>query len=171
MKFFKNGVDQGVAFTAFESTTYFPAISLYMGGRVRVNFGPTFVFPPPAELRSKPISSLRPLPKEENKIHAQRIKEQRIELGLCPPPQTASSSSGQNSVDGPVSGAGGGDRAGEGRVTDRGGDSGFVGGEGDGVRAGACGVMGKGSPGQGTTAGGMGGAGDVARMGVEKKGV
>ncbi|KAG5175653.1 concanavalin A-like lectin/glucanase domain-containing protein, partial [Tribonema minus] len=47
IRFFVNGVDQGVAYTALAPAAYLPAVSLYMGARVRVNFGPRFVCAPP----------------------------------------------------------------------------------------------------------------------------
>jgi len=47
MTFFKNGVSQGVAFRDLYQGDYFPAVSLYRGGHVTVNFGPDFKHPPP----------------------------------------------------------------------------------------------------------------------------
>jgi len=47
LTFFKNGVSQGEAFTDLFEGDYYPAISLYRGGHVQVNFGPDFQFPPP----------------------------------------------------------------------------------------------------------------------------
>eukprot|EP01084_Bolivina_argentea_P059559 108775_1 len=46
VRFFKNGVDQGIAFKNVKSQPYFPTVSVYQGGAVRVNFGPHFIFPP-----------------------------------------------------------------------------------------------------------------------------
>ncbi|CAN0521396.1 unnamed protein product, partial [Ectocarpus sp. 12 AP-2014] len=46
--------------SATATGTYFPAVSLYMGGSVRVNFGPDFVYPPPRSLGYKPVAALRP---------------------------------------------------------------------------------------------------------------
>jgi Set1/Ash2 histone methyltransferase complex subunit ASH2 len=45
MRFFKNGVDQGIAYQGkqVESGIYFPAISLYKQAAVSVNFGPSFI--------------------------------------------------------------------------------------------------------------------------------
>jgi hypothetical protein len=45
VEFYKNGVSQGVAFSDVFASVYYPAISLYMGGRVRLNCGPDFDFP------------------------------------------------------------------------------------------------------------------------------
>eukprot|EP01135_Chromosphaera_perkinsii_P008545 Nk52_evm11s1400 gene=Nk52_evmTU11s1400 len=44
--FFKNGTCQGVAFSDINGGMYFPTISLYMGARVKVNFGPEFKHTP-----------------------------------------------------------------------------------------------------------------------------
>jgi hypothetical protein len=44
--FYKNGVSQGVAFENIAAGEYSPAISLYMGAAVNVNFGPSFLYPP-----------------------------------------------------------------------------------------------------------------------------
>jgi hypothetical protein len=46
IRFYKNGVDQGVAYRNIPSRSYYPAVSVYMGGRVRANFGPTWLLPP-----------------------------------------------------------------------------------------------------------------------------
>ena len=73
LKFFKNGADQGCAFedlyegshvcrrtlSDFCSGLYFPAVSLYMGARVTLNFGPNFSFPPSAT-EFKPASDMAP---------------------------------------------------------------------------------------------------------------
>ncbi|KAF5291901.1 hypothetical protein FQR65_LT11385 [Abscondita terminalis] len=40
--FFKNGICQGVAFTDIYAGNYYPAISIYKGATVVVNFGPNF---------------------------------------------------------------------------------------------------------------------------------
>jgi Set1/Ash2 histone methyltransferase complex subunit ASH2 len=58
----------GEAFRNIERGIYYPAVSCYMGGAVRVNFGPYWVCPPkrsrlPSGLKNlKPISSLLPPP-------------------------------------------------------------------------------------------------------------
>ncbi len=57
IRFFKNGVDQGVAFSNLYEGTYFPAGSLYGGGAVKFNFGPTFKFPP-KEIEFTPCTEL-----------------------------------------------------------------------------------------------------------------
>lgn len=45
IKFYKNGIDQGVAYEGSEipSIGYYPAISIYNKAIVRVNFGPCFI--------------------------------------------------------------------------------------------------------------------------------
>ncbi|CAM9502518.1 unnamed protein product, partial [Phaeothamnion confervicola] len=61
VRFFKNGADQGPAFQGITPGTYYPAVSLYMGFKVRVNFGPKFVCPPRGVVfRWKPVSERRP---------------------------------------------------------------------------------------------------------------
>lgn len=52
----------------FAAGTYFPAVSLYMGGSVRVNFGPEFVYPPPRSHGWKPVAALKPFSKDEMKV-------------------------------------------------------------------------------------------------------
>eukprot|EP01134_Creolimax_fragrantissima_P008401 CFRG8401T1 len=53
ISFYKNGVPQGKAFTDINSGLYYPAVSLYMGAHVKVNFGPEFEFPPEQATESK----------------------------------------------------------------------------------------------------------------------
>ncbi|CAN0125293.1 unnamed protein product [Ectocarpus sp. 8 AP-2014] len=82
IRFFKNGRDQGVAYSAMKPGTYFPAVSLYMGGSVRVNFGPEFVYPPPRSLGYKPVAALRPFSKDEMKSQRKETKRERAARGL-----------------------------------------------------------------------------------------
>lgn len=67
--FFKNGESQGIAFNDIFDGTYYPAASLYMGGTVKFNFGPTFKYPPP--LKYSPLCNAlppsEPLPPDEVK--------------------------------------------------------------------------------------------------------
>lgn len=59
VRFFKNGADQGVAFhVPSEKGPYYAAASLYRSGRVRLNCGPEFAFPPPPEFAASPLSAL-----------------------------------------------------------------------------------------------------------------
>ncbi|KAG1676274.1 Set1/Ash2 histone methyltransferase complex subunit ASH2 [Nymphon striatum] len=46
IKFYKNGVCQGVAWDDINAGTYYPAASLYKGASVTFNFGPKFKFEP-----------------------------------------------------------------------------------------------------------------------------
>ena len=46
ISFFKNGVNQGVAFTDIFEGTYYPAASLYKNCTVTFNYGPNFKYPP-----------------------------------------------------------------------------------------------------------------------------
>lgn len=69
MRFFKNGVDQGIAYQgeSIASGMYFPAVSLYMRAAVSVNFGPSFI------LRhdiygANAVSELQPLSPEDRKV-------------------------------------------------------------------------------------------------------
>uniref|UniRef100_A0A915JYB9 SPRY domain-containing protein n=1 Tax=Romanomermis culicivorax TaxID=13658 RepID=A0A915JYB9_ROMCU len=52
---YKNGVNRGVAFNDLYRGTYYPAVSIYKNATVRVNFGPTFRFPP-KDLAFEPMS-------------------------------------------------------------------------------------------------------------------
>eukprot|EP00918_Siedleckia_nematoides_P082590 GHVU01180998.1.p1 GENE.GHVU01180998.1~~GHVU01180998.1.p1 ORF type:complete len:465 (+),score=67.55 GHVU01180998.1:43-1437(+) len=51
-----NGEHFGHAFDHVNTAYYHPAVSLYMNAKVTVNFGPNFVYKPPAEI--KPCSSM-----------------------------------------------------------------------------------------------------------------
>ncbi|NWR86279.1 ASH2L methyltransferase, partial [Furnarius figulus] len=55
--FFKNGVSQGVAFNDIFEGVYFPAISLYKGCTVSINFGPYFKYPP-RDITYRPMSDM-----------------------------------------------------------------------------------------------------------------
>jgi Set1/Ash2 histone methyltransferase complex subunit ASH2 len=44
--FYKNGVEAGVAFRDVRHGVWYPAVGLYGGGTVTLNFGPNFRFPP-----------------------------------------------------------------------------------------------------------------------------
>lgn len=68
--FFKNGMDQGPAYSGEEIPfgVYYPAISLYRTAVVRVNFGPTFIIRPELPATYLPISELQPLNPEDRKV-------------------------------------------------------------------------------------------------------
>ncbi|KAG8441202.1 hypothetical protein GDO86_006810 [Hymenochirus boettgeri] len=55
--FYKNGVNQGVAYNDIFEGVYYPAISLYKGCTVSVNFGPHFKHPP-KDVSFRPISDM-----------------------------------------------------------------------------------------------------------------
>jgi SPRY domain len=74
IRFFKNGnclgkfvivkgkLDGGTAFTDLSPGTYYPAVSCYLGGAVRANFGPYWICPPKKSrlnLSIEPVSSQR----------------------------------------------------------------------------------------------------------------
>lgn len=46
MTFFRNGENQGVAFSDFLSGIYYPTASFFKGVIVKFNFGPNFKHPP-----------------------------------------------------------------------------------------------------------------------------
>jgi len=54
---YKNGEPMGAMFGDINAGTYYPAISLYMGARVRFNFGPDFKHPP-KDCKYQPISDV-----------------------------------------------------------------------------------------------------------------
>ena len=83
IRFFKNGVGQGhfvvsrgvqmggAAFDNIQKGMYYPAISPYMGGTARVNFGPHFIYPPrglPKEIKVKPLSDICPAPPTADEV-------------------------------------------------------------------------------------------------------
>ncbi|KTF94437.1 hypothetical protein cypCar_00042007 [Cyprinus carpio] len=57
MIFFKNGVNQGVAYEDLFEGMYYPAISLYKSCTVSVNFGPHFKYPP-KDIKYQPMSDM-----------------------------------------------------------------------------------------------------------------
>jgi Set1/Ash2 histone methyltransferase complex subunit ASH2 len=88
IRFFKNGQPLGtsdhkkdipMAFT-IPSGVYYPAVSLYMGGVVQMNFGPHFVYPPKkSSPKFRPVSDLaeRPMSVEDAVAKAQKEKVMR----------------------------------------------------------------------------------------------
>lgn len=90
IRFFKNGqpmghfvVSRGVrhggeAFDRILPGTYYPAVSVYMGGAVRANFGPHFVYPPrslPSGMKVRPVSELCTPPLEPDEAVESALKE------------------------------------------------------------------------------------------------
>ncbi|OMJ29385.1 Set1/Ash2 histone methyltransferase complex subunit ASH2 [Smittium culicis] len=69
--FYKNGKSLGVAFRGLFLGKYYPAISSYMGGRAKVNFGGTaspFRFEPPCKYDDQPVYAFAELSKDFDKI-------------------------------------------------------------------------------------------------------
>ncbi|KAG8141356.1 hypothetical protein E2320_006984 [Naja naja] len=55
--FYKNGTSQGVAYRDIFEGVYFPAVSLYKGCTVSINFGPYFKYPP-RDISYRPVSDM-----------------------------------------------------------------------------------------------------------------
>ncbi|XP_062994994.1 set1/Ash2 histone methyltransferase complex subunit ASH2 isoform X1 [Elgaria multicarinata webbii] len=55
--FYKNGASQGVAYKDVFEGVYFPAVSLYKGCTVSINFGPYFKYPP-RDISYRPMSDM-----------------------------------------------------------------------------------------------------------------
>lgn len=53
---FKNGKSMGTMFEDLYEGTYYPAVSLYMGAQIQVNFGPNFEYPPDVDVPYNPMS-------------------------------------------------------------------------------------------------------------------
>lgn len=93
--FFKNGVSQGVAFTDIFKGTYFPAIALYMGASVTVNFGPDFKYPPSSVL-SDDLGTMEWGAEVHNPNHLQEEKN-RLASAKPPKPEPTAPSSPKKS--------------------------------------------------------------------------
>jgi hypothetical protein len=80
IRFFKNGVDQGVAFKGADvpKGIYYPAISLYNDANVRVNFGPSFIIKHDI-YGANAISELQPLSPEDRKVHEKYVLQARLD--------------------------------------------------------------------------------------------
>jgi len=74
MRFFLNGMDQGVAYRGKEIPlgVYFPACSLYMNSRVRVNYGPSFILRHDI-YNANAVSEVQPMNPDDRKSHDVRI--------------------------------------------------------------------------------------------------
>ncbi len=78
IRFFKNGKDQGPAFTQIPGARYYPAVSLYMMGKVRVNFGPLWICAPETGIPFSPMSDLKePLKKDDLQAYNQGVNERK----------------------------------------------------------------------------------------------
>ncbi|KAJ1458067.1 concanavalin A-like lectin/glucanase domain-containing protein [Pelagophyceae sp. CCMP2097] len=60
IRFYINGIDQGVAFDSVAPGAYYPAVSLFGRGSVTANFGPDWRFPP--QLDGNALYTLEPPP-------------------------------------------------------------------------------------------------------------
>lgn len=85
MRFFKNGKDQGVAYSGDQIPSgagwvYYPAVSLYMEAEVSVNFGPTYIVKPATALFMNAVSELSPMSPEDRQKHEQRIAQIKTTL-------------------------------------------------------------------------------------------
>ena len=84
MRFFKNGIDQGVAYRGAEipKGVYFPAVSLYMHAGIRVNFGPSFILKHET-FGANAVSDEQPMNPEDRKLHDIRIANIRLSNSFC----------------------------------------------------------------------------------------
>ncbi|KAJ2611442.1 transcription factor, contains a PHD finger motif [Coemansia sp. RSA 1365] len=81
--YFKNGKCLGPAFQKLYLGKYYPAISSYMGGKVKVNLGPDFKYPPPSVWHDntpiRPVTDLEftePEPQPESQSQLQQQQQQ-----------------------------------------------------------------------------------------------
>uniref|UniRef100_A0A7S3JNR0 B30.2/SPRY domain-containing protein n=1 Tax=Aureoumbra lagunensis TaxID=44058 RepID=A0A7S3JNR0_9STRA len=72
IRFFYNGQDQGCAFISIPRGAYFPAVSIYGPGSLKINFGPQFKFSPLSHTYN-PISDLA-LTRQEDACFISDIK-------------------------------------------------------------------------------------------------
>jgi hypothetical protein len=90
IRFVRNGIDQGTAYRgpSIVSGMYFPAVSVYHHARVRVNFGPLFIYPlnslthqdsTGAQLYqgTLPLSELQPMNADLKKVHVDYVVQRR----------------------------------------------------------------------------------------------
>jgi hypothetical protein len=90
IRFVKNGVDQGTAYrgSSIVSGMYFPAVSVYHNARVRVNFGPLFIYPLNSLTHldsagvqlyqgTLPLSELQPMNADLKKVHVDYVVQRR----------------------------------------------------------------------------------------------
>lgn len=60
---------------------YYPAVSLYLAGRVRGNFGPSLIYPPQTSIPFSPVAALKGgLKRDELALHNQAVNERRAAL-------------------------------------------------------------------------------------------
>lgn len=90
IRFVKNGVDQGTAYRgpSIVAGMYFPAVSVYHNARLRVNFGPLFIYPLNTLTHADaagahlfqgtlPLSELQPMNADLKKVHVDYVVERR----------------------------------------------------------------------------------------------
>lgn len=71
IRFYRNGVDQGIAFVhCTRERRYYPAASMYKGGIVQLVPGPVFRHPPPAEQGWRPMCEAEQIQQAEEASHA-----------------------------------------------------------------------------------------------------
>ena len=75
LSFFVNGEPQGVAYSDFHCGTYYPAVSSYMGGQARFNFGPDFKYPPNMEN----VKSAYEVGIELGRVVSERLEREKAE--------------------------------------------------------------------------------------------
>ncbi|KAH6593058.1 hypothetical protein BASA50_007640 [Batrachochytrium salamandrivorans] len=82
IQFFKNGVALGIAFRDIYQGKYHPAVSLFGGALVSVNFGPNFAYPiPKAALPFSQVRSLGSWNKLRDANRRRHAKEAQLENG------------------------------------------------------------------------------------------
>ncbi|KAJ1890931.1 transcription factor, contains a PHD finger motif, partial [Coemansia sp. IMI 209127] len=85
--YFKNGKCLGPAFQKLYLGKYYPAISTYMGGKVMVNLGPTFKYPPPETWHED--TPIRPITDLEFTLPTQPAKPGEAETAAATSETTA----------------------------------------------------------------------------------
>ncbi|KAJ2004326.1 transcription factor, contains a PHD finger motif [Coemansia thaxteri] len=105
--YFKNGKCLGPAFQKLYLGKYYPAISSYMGGKVKVNLGPTFKYPPPAtwhkDMSVRPISDLEfTLPPPAQPEAEKAAEEQQSSVKSELPPEAEAALTTANGVSAPA---------------------------------------------------------------------
>eukprot|EP01033_Poteriospumella_lacustris_P003082 gene3082-2258_t len=95
MIFYKNGISQGIAFQGPEIKPgiYFPAISIFMQGNVRVNFGPKYIVGHQLTGSVQPVSELQPFHPRDRQVHDREVLElqatfRSLHEPRIPPPTT-----------------------------------------------------------------------------------
>mmetsp|Transcript_16931 Transcript_16931/g.22384 ORF Transcript_16931/g.22384 Transcript_16931/m.22384 type:complete len:303 (+) Transcript_16931:76-984(+) len=82
IRFYKNGIDQGIAYENIPEGTYYPAVSLYSGAKVRANFGPQFIYKPKFHLKTQPMRSMKKEEVDEKQAQLKWIYQRRQVHGI-----------------------------------------------------------------------------------------